>query len=336
MKTKFLLLLMGVFLSNVLLAEYVPLTTAKKVALHFYFEKYNQFKGVLASDDLQITSVMIEKKAELSCYYVFHFNQGGFVIVSADNCMTPVLGYSFTHNYVAENQPPNVQYWFSQYKYQVLYAIENDLQPNEARLADWDHYATEEFNPIKNDRDAVGPLLTTLWNQGWPYNCLCPIGDDGQAITGCVATGYAQCLYYWRFPIHGSGYHCYEHEVYGELCADFENTYYRWDEMCDAPQTTNTAIGELMYHAGVAVDMDYGVSGSGAWGFPEQIEPYFNISTDYDSIQRNLYSYIEWRNMILDQLDQKYVVPYIGFTQYPGGTGHFGCVMAIRMKPIFT
>ncbi len=320
MKKKLLLLLTGMFLSTALLAEFVTLPTAKKVALHFYLEKYNQFEGVLSLNDLQITSIIKEKKDEILCYYVFHFNQSGFVIVSADNCMPPVLGYSFNHHYIAENQPPNLQYWFGQYKDQVVYAIENSLQPDEVRLDDWAYYAIDEFQQLKKDKDAIGPLLTTLWNQGWPYNCMCPIGNDGQAITGCVATAYAQCLYYWRFPLHGSGYHCYEHEVYGELCADFENTYYRWDEMCDVPQTTNTAIGELMYHVGVAVEMDYGVNSSGAWGFPEQIEPYFNISTDYDSIQRNLYSYTEWINMIMDQLDQKYVVPYIGWSN---SSGHF-------------
>jgi hypothetical protein len=324
MNSRNLLLLVAVLFSTTLFADFVPLKTAKKVALNFYYEKYNHYEGELTLNNLRIVATHTEFEDETPCYYVFHLNAGGFIIVSADNCLAPVLGYSFDQNFVFDNQPPNVQYWFGQYKDQVIYAIENDMVADADRLSKWQYYSSDTFQTITtNKEDGVGPLLTTLWDQGWPYNCMCPIGDDGQAITGCVATAYAQALYYWRFPLHGSGFHCYNHPVYGELCADFENTWYRWDEMCDAPQTVNTAIGELMYHAGVAVDMDYGVTSSGAWGFPEQIEPYFNISTDYDSIQRDLYSYNEWRDMILDQLNQNYVVLYIGFTQYPGGTGHF-------------
>ncbi len=148
-----------------------------------------------------------------------------------------------------------------------------------------------------------------------------PAGPGGHALTGCVATAYAQMIYYWRYPQHGSGSHCYNHPVYGELCADFENTWYRWDEMCDEPETANTAIAELMYQVGVAVEMDYGPNSSGAMGYPEQIEPWFKISTDYDSLRRDLYTNSEWTNIILDQLNQKYPVGYIGFTSNMS-TGH--------------
>ena len=273
MKTKHLLFVISVIFSIHLFAGNITLQQAQKVALNFYFEKYNQFEGQLLYDQLAIQSVHTETDGIQNFYYVFQINESGFIMVSADDRLSPVLGYSFRHDYVSYNQPTNLQYWLGQYKDQVFYARNNKIEPEKNIVDQWAYFLNDGFGSIKAgiNSKAVEPLLTTLWDQGYPYNCMCPIGPGGQAITGCVATGYAQCLYYWRFPLHGSGYHCYTHPVYGELCADFENTWYRWEEMCDVPQTNNTAIGELMFHLGVALEMNYGPSSSGAWGFPEQI-----------------------------------------------------------------
>ena len=321
---KKLTIITAILFSINLFAGNVTLQQAKKVALNFYFEKYNQYDGQLLYDQLAIQSGYTKTDGRQNFYYVFQINKGGFVMVSADDRLSPILGYSFKHDFVIENQPPNVQYWLGQYKDQVSYARENKIEPEKSILEQWAYFLNNDFTQTKTNvkSKAVEPLLTTLWDQGYPYNCMCPTGPGGQAITGCVATGYAQCLYYWRFPLHGSGYHCYNHPVYGELCADFENTWYKWEEMCDAPQTNNTAIGELMFHLGVALEMDYSPSSSAANGYPEDVEPYFNISLDYDSVRRDYYTDPEWRSMILEQLDQAYPVPYVGFTSNLS-VGHF-------------
>ena len=297
-------------------AEHVPLEKAKKVALNFYYEKYNQYESNIDFTAIRISNTTTKVQEQEIYYYVFSFTDGGFVIVPADDCLSPVLGYSFKHDYVSDNQPPNVQYWFQQFEEQVKYARENNLLPEKQITDKWNHYNTNDISTLSSSQRnrEVEPLLTTLWDQGWPFNINCPSGVGGTALTGCVATAYAQMLYYWRFPLHGSGYHCYEHPVYGELCADFENTYYRWDEMCDDPKKANTAIGELMYQMGVALDMNYGPSSSGAMGYPEQVEPYFRISTDYDSLRHDFYTNTEWRNILLEQLDLNYPVSYIGFS----------------------
>jgi hypothetical protein len=296
---------------------------AEKVAMNFYFERHNMFQGEISRDQISIQSVHTEKDAQQTYYYVFRFNPAGFVIVPADDCLAPVLGYSFEHNYVAENQPPNVQWWFQQYKDQVLYASENSLQPELETAELWNHYLAGDFRylPSKTASRAVAPLITTLWHQNWPYNYYCPPtptgGSGGHTWAGCVATAYAQLLYYWRYPLHGSGYHCYtpaSNPQYGEQCADFENTWYRWNEMCDVPGGINTAIAELIYHVAVAVEMNFGPDGSGAAGYPEQMEPWFNLSTDYEALSRQFFTDDEWVNIIVDQLNQKFPIAYAGNT----------------------
>lgn len=48
---------------------------------------------------------------------------------------------------------------------------------------------------------AVTPLLTTTWNQGTPYNNLCPEYTTGKkCATGCVATAMAQVMSYHQWP----------------------------------------------------------------------------------------------------------------------------------------
>jgi len=139
----------------------------------------------------------------------------------------------------------------------------------------------ENFGSIKISTNSKGvePLLTTKWDQDFSYNYYCPddpAGPGGHAYAGCVATAMAQIGYYWRWPDHGQGYTSYipaSHPEYGIQYADFENTWYRYDEMCDGPQTVNLAIAEYIYHIAVGVHMDFGPGGSA--GSPTDSAGYF-------------------------------------------------------------
>jgi len=293
---------------------------AKKVAVNFYFEKYNQHQDQLAYKSVDINSTFIDKDEAQIYYYVFHFNTGGFVMISAEDCLKPVLGYSFDSEYKTEDQPLNIKFWMGQYRDQISYARQNNLKSTDKASRQWDYYLTtdaSDFNTFQKSK-GTGYLMTTIWNQSWPYNALCPIGEGGQAVSGCVGTGYAQCLYYWRFPEHGTGTHCYTHDLYGQLCADFGSTYYRWNEMTDDPRINDTAVGELIYHVGVALDMNYGPESSGTWMYPEQMENHFNVSSDLQWVDRDSYSDSQWKNLIMQQLDLGHVLPHVGYSDNGG------------------
>ena len=103
MKTKSLLLLLAVLFSLSLSAEHISLEKARKVALNFYFEKYNQYEEQIDYTSLEISDIFTQKQNQEAAYYVFSFSCGGFVIVPADDCLNPVLGYSFKHNFVSSN-----------------------------------------------------------------------------------------------------------------------------------------------------------------------------------------------------------------------------------------
>jgi hypothetical protein len=334
MKTKILLLVLSLVFSASLFAEFVPLEKAKTTALNFYFEKYNQHEGKVDFTEIKITNTFVKQQAENTFYYVFSMNLGGFIIVPADDCLLPVLGYSFKHDFVSENQPDNVKWWFQQLEDQVTFVRENNLNPTKEITDRWKHY--EMYNNEKlsfvNRDEGIGPLLTTNWNQGWPYNYYCPEDPPGSGhytYAGCVATAIAQIFYYCRWPDHGQGYTSYipsTHPEYGMQSADFENTWYRYDEMVDQPNTINKAIAEYIYHIAVSLQMNFTLTGSGPDSsilLPEEDScAYFFKYTPTEYLYRDsIADDEEWKSILFDRLDNGFPI-YYGGNPAPGAVGH--------------
>ncbi|UMB60657.1 C10 family peptidase [Lutibacter sp. A80] len=132
-------------------------------------------------------------------------------------------------------------------------------------------------NTNSKTSNTVSPILTDVWgsvnckdNEGntiYPSNYYTP----SHASPGCVAISMSQILYYYKWPIKGVGSNVYNDNYNGTLIrhqAFFDNVTYDWDNMLDeymnkaSTKTQQKAIGELMYHTGVALQMDYEPSGS--------------------------------------------------------------------------
>ncbi len=326
MKTKILLFVISLVFSFNLFAGNVTIQQAKKVALNFYFEKYNLFEGQVVYDQLSILSTHVESDGIHNFYYVFQVNKGGFIIVPTDNYLTPVLGYSFKQDFVTENQPLNVQWWLQQYEDQIRYAREKQFEPEKSIKDKWEYYLKDDFGSIKTTVNSkeIEPLLTTLWDQDFPYNYYCPsdpAGPGGHALVGCVATAATQIGYYWRWPDHGQGYTSYipaSHPEYGVQYADFENTWYRYDEMCDEPQTVNLAIAEYTYHIAVGLHMNFGTGGSSPTT-ADSTHYYFKYFP-FENLYRDSMPDEQWKEILTNMLDDAYPIYYTGFPT--SGVGH--------------
>jgi hypothetical protein len=119
---------------------------------------------------------------------------------------------------------------------------------------------------------SVAPLLGGIkWDQGSPYNDLCPtISTQSpiRTVTGCVATAMAQVMRYHKWPVSGKGSNTYTPYGYAKpLSVDFSKTTYDWGNMTETYNSSSTAaqklaVATLMYHAGVAVNMNYDISSS--------------------------------------------------------------------------
>lgn len=180
-------------------------------------------------------------------YYVFNNDAGGFVIIAGDDAVTPVLGYTSTGSFEAENLPDGLKDLLKSYERQIA-ALGNSYQANQTatRAA----FTGEKL------------LNTAKWNQMAPFNKYTP----NNHVTGCVATAGAIVMKHHGYPDKGTGSHSYTWNG-KTLTANFEHDY-DWANMPAEYDGTNDAafggVARLMSDLGVAVEMQYAKGGSGA------------------------------------------------------------------------
>lgn len=295
---------------------------AEKVARNFYYETYNQYFGGISYQDISLGDVVVEKTGGEPAYYVFSLLPKGFIIVSAEDAFTPIIGYSTESNYDPANNA-NFRSFIRTYADQVEFARNNNVEADQATQSAWAHLSTDnlsELAAIDGARD-VEPLLLAMWNQDYPYNAYCPTdaaGPGGHVYAGCVATAMSMVMYYYRYPLQGQGSHTYTCPGYGALTANFGETYYNWGEMLNSITASSgqsiLPIAELQYHCGVAVNMGYGADASGAFSadVPGAIINYFNYSSLAQYNQKMSYTQTVWENMIQQSINDKKILYYSG------------------------
>ena len=80
-------------------------------------------------------------------FYVFCAEDNeGFVIVSGDDRVVPVLGYSHTNGFSTDDMPPNLEWWLGEYAKQIQFAIENDIETTEQTKQQWEQYLGNDDN----------------------------------------------------------------------------------------------------------------------------------------------------------------------------------------------
>lgn len=315
-----------------LFAEHVDSETARKVATTFL--NNNGAKTTQLTD--------LSKEAGFNNLYIFNGNPG-FVVMAADDCVQPILGYSLTGSFEAEGIPENVSSWLQGYSNEIAYAIEHKTRATTRTIQLWKALG-EGRNDVARTTTGVAPLIETKWNQNKFYNRLCPTsnGPDGHAYSGCVATAMAQIMKYHEYPPKGVGSHSYVWN--GQTCsADFGTTTYDWDNMLDYyeyyyddegyihwlsnPSSDEiTAVATLMYHCGVSVNMKYSGNGSGTSTsqVAHALKNYFNYSPGIEYKIKEQYPN-DWENMVKAELDANRPLEYCGSDPDEGGGHAFVC-----------
>ena len=119
--------------------------------------------------------------------YIFNDDaNGSHIIMSSDERMPEVLGYSYEGTIDSDAIPCNMQAWLDDCAAQVRWLREHPEAAAERRKS-----------PQRAD---IAPMLTCQFNQGYPYNLKCPEVDEQLCVTGCVATAMAQIMHYWQWP----------------------------------------------------------------------------------------------------------------------------------------
>lgn len=249
--------------------------------------------------------------------YLFNSQQGGYLLVSADDVAYPVLAYSETGTIDPSDMSPEFKWWIDEYGRQIEWAVSKGAAP-----AVKGPTAPEEWT-------AIAPLVKTKWDQDTPYNNLCPTSNGTRCYTGCVATSMAQVMNYFKYPESGEGKISYTPtSLQRPLSLDLSLLTFDWANMLDNYSTTEynndqaLAVARLMMACGYSVNMNYGTTASGAQGSSVGIalRTYFKYDQNCRDHVRAIYSSSEWTKMIYDNL--KNVGPIVMNGQSPSQGGH--------------
>lgn len=236
------------FLLVLLLAlGYSPLQ-AKRITQWQAQQQAYSFWGKQMPQKAKAKSRAATTASRSDAYYVFNNDAGGFVIIAGDDAVTPVLGYTSTGSFDAENLPDGLKDLLKSYERQIAALGDNYVANRTATRA---AFTGEKL------------LKTAEWNQYAPFNKYTP----NNYVTGCVATAGAIVMKYHGYPAKGTGSHSYTWNG-KTLTANFEHDY-DWASMPAKYDGTNDAafdgVARLMADLGVAVEMQYAKNGSGAY-----------------------------------------------------------------------
>lgn len=274
----------------------------------------------IAMTQLGLSATTRASSAELKRMYTgeklsIYGTDKAFVVVSSDTQFTPVLGYSDT-SFDSDNLPANFRWWLAR----ITASMKNGY--------------VSSYTPTRSTSSG-SYLCTAEWGQESPYNLKCPksFGRWGSNLyTGCVATAMSQIMYYYKYPVTGSGTDCTYTVVRSSSSKgttyprSFNNTY-DWSNMIDdyTGQSTSTqqqAVATLMWDAGTAVHMQYASDGSGA--FTNDAASAFVENFGYDSLSvnylmRSFYSDAEWMDIIDNEISNGRPILYSGVDATSGG-----------------
>lgn len=251
-----------------------------------------------SSLSLSYTSVA----GEGNCFYVFNSSAGGYAIISADDRLPALLGFSESGHFEYDKLPCNIKWWLSQYQTEISSFLKADTPVAPARR-----------RAASAERAPIAPMLTTTWDQTSPYNLLCPVDSrtGRTSVTGCVATAMAQVMKFHQWPVDPEGSH-------GGV--DFNQISFDWDNMLDSYASGNysaaqaSAVATLMRSCGASVDMMYSSSASGAYSYkvPQALIQYFDYNPSMQVYMRQFYTQIQWNNIVYAELAEGRPVLYDG------------------------
>ncbi len=328
MKKHFLFLLIALFSAVMLYSNTVDFITARKAAENFFKAKMIAKSGDQAIFP-KISDSYTKYTNDQPCYHVFNFENGGYVIIAADDAVRPVLAFSLNTSCPENTKNTSFLWWMEQYEKQIVYARNSNLKASNDVADEWERL-TDGSSLLINQKSvkAIEPMLTSIWNQDAFYNEQCPVdpmGPGGHCFAGCVATAIGQVMNYYRYPQQGTGSYSYTHPEYGFQSVDFSSQFYNWDEMATELTGSNHEIANLLYNIGVSVDMNYGPDGSGMYNHKGAytMRTYFGYDPDTryyfrDSVDGTF----NWVDTVIMHLDAGMPLYYAGWSDTIFEMGH--------------
>ena len=254
--------------------------------------------GVPVSQQIMNIDTYVNNNNE-ALYYIVYLRPSGFVIVSTDDLIEPIIGFadngifdsSFENplgalvNNDLKNRKETARDKFTLFG--TLQSVsKTKTQEKWENLKDVAQIYNNGFNLMSLSclcDVRVPPLIQSQWNQAYVcglncYNYYTDFGTSNHYPCGCLATAMAQLMRYYEYPTNGIGEHFFTIKIKNNqrtaitLGGDENGGPYNWNDMVLRPEAEcetitkvqRQAIGALCYDAGVAIETKYSSDGSGA------------------------------------------------------------------------
>ncbi len=244
-------LLLAFFIVGSVFAKPINSDDAMRVAYSFLI---TQNDGPIGGKVFTLSpySAIKGQNSSTAALHIFNINNEGFIIISGDDAAYPILGYSYSNSFGEGEVPVQMESMLISFTKEIEYLRVQNIQPDAYTSKLWADLLTGQYTNPK--LSSAGPLLTNTWDQGGPYNALCPEdpeGPGGRVYAGCVASMMAMTMYYYRYPTQGTGSHGYTSD-YGYLHVDFSQSNYDYEQMPGRLIYENYDVAKLMYDCGVS------------------------------------------------------------------------------------
>ena len=250
--------------------------------------------------------------------YLFNLKPTGYVVVSGDYRLSPVLAYSFTSS-SGNLDSDNIMIDFlkAEINSQLSDCISLDF-----RNPDWDERIKNQYFeqwPPEGSTSTEG-WIETQWSQSSPYNDLCPLDDGDRSVAGCPSIVIAQILNYHKTTL-GTRFDDtddYEHEYvnYFTIDDDYEeygfpsfpelNSYLGTleDHYNSNTQITNQDKAALTFACGVAAKQVYTAQVSGTFEVQQAYDAYLKFGCDTVKLYNEESS--DMRERLIDNMKNAY------------------------------
>ena len=249
-------------------------------------------------------------------YIVSRGDNAGFVIVSGDDCLPEIIGYTDTGDFVAEQMPPALL----------------DMLEGYAELVEKAQAAGAPARAPRGvvaERTTIAPIIKTHWHQSSPYNDLAPFitNTTNRAVTGCTCTAAVMVLHHFRRDLPGELLATTPTYGYGDAPVTVsypKGTPILWDLMQENyngtyPEEMRNAVAVLNAAFGAGIWQTYGSSTSGQIAnIVDGYNQYFNLGSTCQ--YKGGTSQSSWENTVYSNLTKGQPIVYAGV--HPTNGGH--------------
>lgn len=245
-------------------------------------------------------------------YHVFTPESGtGFVIVSGEQCQTPIIGYSLESSIASTEDLPLGM---------IDYLNEIDNEISMARANRTNNTQTRAAAPETEIGNVVKLIETANWGQRHPYNQLTTNDSNVICATGCIPTAFAIVMRHHEWPASPAK-KIYNMYTYPDIIAEKDYTY-NWSNMPlnNPNDEQGKEISALMLQLGHVFMVSYGTGSTGVEELKGKLNSFWGYIENH--AQRMDISDEDWTTRLKEELDANRPMVYCASNNSTGDSRH--------------